>query len=186
MKRLFTIFAMAFFLCGLVRASPVVGTTVSALLQSRSNTWLNRSTTAIDPGVEFLWIGGGASEITADITDTKLTLANTTGLTVMLGSDFLWQISLAPNLIFTAIEETSDTFLEGADLIGFSGGVANFIVHDQVHTFTGVSRLFAAEFRITVGDLRTVPEPAMTALVAIAGLAAAATCRLRTQRQFSG
>lgn len=170
-QRLKTILATVFLAAAsAVQAGPLEGTTANGQLTAPCcGTLFSGSATAVDPGVEFTFVGNSGGSLTADLADSAIRLGLFTGGTGAIGDNVFWTLTIDPSLSFVSISEISDNFVNGADLVSFSGNSAQFRILDQAHD---TNQTFLASYGVRVQQ--TVPEPGTLALIglSLAGLAA--------------
>lgn len=117
---------------------------------------------------EFLYLPGGDAQFQVDIWEDRISLIFLTGGTTVLAENVIWSFEiLTPGLAFASITETSDNFVNGADLLEFTESTAVFRIRTQQHFF---SESYVANYAYTLRETAAVPAPGGLALFGLAML----------------
>lgn len=154
-----------------VYAAPVEGTSATGVLSAPSlSIDLLNETKTVGAGAEFSFAGNAGAAVRADLSDAGVTLSFVRGTLGSIGGDLVWQFTLDPLLVISAIAEISDTYINGVSLVSFSDNVVSFRIANMSFAPTSPAT-FTATYNWAVGQA-TVPEPGTVALVAAALMAA--------------
>jgi hypothetical protein len=142
------------------------GATVRGTLTSPCCGTLFTQDRVVGDVTEFLYLPGGDAQFQVDIYEDRISLIFLTAGTTSLVDNVFWSFEiLTPGFSFASITETSDNFVNGADLLEFTDSTAVFLIRAQQHFF---SESYVANYAYTLRNTAAVPAPAGLALFGLA------------------